>query len=266
MPEFEVTLKGPRTDEPKVNRKVTAKKPRSRIVVSSAANKKSKDARIEKGIKTKRARTRAEAAEGAKVKQMSHVPREIRSKEHLLAEKRTNRNLTVQQKKFAELYVENCHSQSTCARLAGYRSNGSIATSLLDPLENPQIAEYIGILQDDRQKMYGVTLDKQLKRLHDLSRGAEGALQYSAAINAEKVRSSLGGLTVDRREVSVVENMSKSEIVERLAYLQSKYPQLLTAVNGVDYKEVFDGEGSGIKPVARPQAVIEAEISKSEGG
>jgi hypothetical protein len=75
-----------------------------------------------------------------------------------------------------------------------------------------------------RERKYGVTLMNQLKRFDELSRSAEEAGQFSAAINAEKIRSSLGGLTIDRREsthVHQLDNMSREDIVARL----SSYPQ-----------------------------------------
>ena len=54
----------------------------------------------------------------------------------------------------------------------------------------------------------------------------EEAGQFSAAINAEKIRAALGGLTVDRREqVNTIDALSREEIVGRLADLQKRYPQ-----------------------------------------
>jgi len=74
--------------------------------------------------------------------------------------------------------------------------------------------------------------------LAKLSRGAEDAGQFSSAINAEKIRSALGGLTIDRREnINVMDQMSRDEITSRLAALQQQYPQ------------VFQIEGSGMKDV-----------------
>jgi hypothetical protein len=71
-----------------------------------------------------------------------------------------------------------------------------------------------------------VTTIGQLERLHQLSSGAEEAGQFSAAINAEKIRAALGGLTVDRREqVNTIDALSREEIVGRLADLQKRYPQ-----------------------------------------
>ena len=63
--------------------------------------------------------------------------------------------------------------------------------------------------------------------MQKLSIGAEEEGQFSAAINAEKIRSSLGGLTVDRREnqhIHSIDNMSREEIAERLSKLRNEYP------------------------------------------
>jgi hypothetical protein len=58
----------------------------------------------------------------------------------------------------------------------------------------------------------------------------------SAAINAEKIRSALGGLTIDRREnINRLDDMSRADIVARLAELQKKYP---TAFIEGEYKDV----------------------------
>jgi hypothetical protein len=56
---------------------------------------------------------------------------------------------------------------------------------------------------------------------------AEEAGQFSAAINAEKTRSALGGLTTDRRETNhyhAIENMSRQEIESRLEELRKTHP------------------------------------------
>ena len=91
----------------------------------------------------------------------------------------------------------------------------------------PHVAEYITELREDREKRYGVTLMGQLKRLRDLSMNAEEAGQFSAAINAEKTRSALGGLTTDRRETNhyhAIENMDRQEIESRLEELRKSHP------------------------------------------
>ena len=101
------------------------------------------------------------------------------------------------------------------------------------------MVEYIQELRQERERRYGVTVIGQLKRLHDLSAGAEDAGQFSAAINAERLRSALGGLTVDRREnIHQLDDLSREEITARLAQLRKEYPQAF--IEG-DYVEVKSG-------------------------
>ena len=141
------------------------------------------------------------------------------------------RKLTNRQKEFARHFVDGTHSNAECARLAGYANkdgNARIqAHKLLDPGLFPHVSEYITELREDREKRYGVTLMGQLKRLRELSMNAEEAGQFSAAINAEKTRSALGGHTTDRRETNhyhAIENMSRQEIESRLEELRKSHP------------------------------------------
>lgn len=136
--------------------------------------------------------------------------------------------LTERQKTFARLIVEGIYSNAECARRAGYAEDAAVgyASKLLNGTDYPHVVEYIVELREERQRKYGVTLEGQLERLYKLSRGAEEAGQYSAAINSEKIRSALGGLTIDRREtINTLDQMSRDEITARLAALQAKYPQ-----------------------------------------
>tara|TARA_X000001388_G_scaffold76489_2_gene73981 strand:+ start:569 stop:1177 length:609 start_codon:yes stop_codon:yes gene_type:complete len=155
------------------------------------------------------------------------------------------RKLTNRQKEFAKYYVEGTHSNAECARLAGYSDKDGKARNrayaLLNEKEFPHLAEYISELREDREKKYGVTLTGQLKRFRDLSLKAEEENQFSAAVNAEKIRSSLGGLTIDRRETNhyhAIENMSRDEIEKRLAELRTNHP---TAFEG-EYEVVNEPE------------------------
>lgn len=164
-------------------------------------------------------------------------------------EEEHGRVLTERQRAFAQFYVEGARSNAECARLAGYSVNSAAmyASKLLDGRSYPHVLEYINELREERDRLYGVTLIGQLKRLQDLSKGAEEAGQYSAAINAEKVRSALGGLTIDRREnINTMDQLSRDEIVARLAALQKKYPQAF----------VIDGTAREIKNVTRPRGKL----------
>ena len=109
--------------------------------------------------------------------------------------------LTNRQKEFAKLIVDGVYSNAECARRAGYSQKVAVkyAHKLLNGKDFPLVPEHIAELRQERERKYGVTLIGQLKRLSDLSHNAEAEGQFSAAINAEKIRASLGGLTVDRR-------------------------------------------------------------------
>jgi hypothetical protein len=149
--------------------------------------------------------------------------------------------LTNRQKEFAKYYVDGIYSNAECARKSGYaeKSCYSIASHLLSGKKFPQVLEYIQELQQERERKYGVTVIGQLKRLSELSKGAEEAGQFSASINAEKIRSALGGLTVDRREqINALDDLSREQILARLDNLKKQYPQAF--IEG-EFEEVKDG-------------------------
>lgn len=141
----------------------------------------------------------------------------------------SGRTLTNRQKTFAQKVVEGVYSNAEAARQAGYASEyaSTVASRLLNGRDYPHVLDYIQELREERERRYGVTTIGQLERLAKLSRGAEEAGHFSAAINAEKIRSALGGLTVDRREnINQIDQLSKEEIVSRLAKLQREFPQV----------------------------------------
>ena len=162
--------------------------------------------------------------------------------------------LTQRQREFAKYYVEGRYSNAECARKAGYAeaSAAQHAAKLL-----PDVPVLIKEMRENRERRYGVTLVNQLKRFDELSHAAEEAGQFSAAINAEKIRSSLGGLTIDRREATHVhqlDKLSREEITARLASIRSQYPQAFD-----DMKRVEDAK-------SRTQSVelVEAEFSEKD--
>ena len=166
-------------------------------------------------------------------------------------EEEHGRVLTERQKIFAELYVEGTYTNTECARRAGFSHDiaNVYAAKLLNGNDFPHVVEYIKELREAKERKYGVTTIGQLERLYNLSRGAEDAKQFSAAINAEKLRSALGGLTTDRREtLNRIENMSRDQILDRLQELQHKYPFL----RDVTPREAEDGSGS--QTVEDPEA------------
>ena len=156
-------------------------------------------------------------------------------------EEEHGRTLTNRQKTFARHIVEGIYSNAECARKAGFAHENVAVTAskLLNGKDYPHVLEYIQELREERERRYGVSTIGQLERLHKLSLGAEEAGQFSAAINAEKIRSALGGLTIDRREtINTIDQLSRDEITARLAALQKQYPQAF----------VIDGTAKDVTP------------------
>tara|TARA_R110000823_G_scaffold2675_1_gene10742 strand:+ start:349 stop:906 length:558 start_codon:yes stop_codon:yes gene_type:complete len=154
--------------------------------------------------------------------------------------------LTTRQETFAKHVAEGIYTNTESARKAGYayRLSSKQATVLLNGRDFPHVVERVKELREERERRYGVTIMGQLERLSKLSDGAEKDGQYSAAINAEKIRSALGGLTVDRREnINTIDQLSRDEIVGRLADLQKKYPQAFDIE--AEYKDVTNEQGTG---------------------
>ena len=119
------------------------------------------------------------------------------------------------------------------------------AAKLLDGKTFPEVPKLIKEMRQARERRYGVTLLNQLKRFEDLSIAAEEAGQFSA-VNAEKIRSALSGLTIDRREsthVHQLDQLSLEEIVARLAAIRQEYPHAFD-----NMKRVEDAQ-DGAQPV-----------------
>ena len=158
-------------------------------------------------------------------------------------EKKNDRKLTNRQMTFSRHIVEGIYSNTECARKAGYSQDlaNEYASRLLNGRDYPHVLEYITELRQERERRYGVTTIGQLERLHKLSLNAEDSGQFSAAINAEKIRSALGGLTIDRREtINTLDQLSRDEITARLLALQKQYPQAF--VVDAEFEEVKDAQ------------------------
>jgi hypothetical protein len=171
-------------------------------------------------------------------------------------EKDHGRTLTNRQMTFAKFFVEGVYSNAECARKAGYAEDVAAkqASILLNGRDYPHVLEYVTELREERERRYGVTMVGQLERLHKLSHAAEDAGSFSAAINAEKIRSALGGLTVDRREqVNTMDALSRDDIIARLADMQRKYPQAF----------VVDGTMKDVTNEQRPRSEL-LELDKAE--
>ena len=110
--------------------------------------------------------------------------------------------LTPKQIKFCLLFVQEGDTKTAnqCAIEAGYSENRA-KQEASELRKHPGCMEYIRELRNQDEKKYEVNLHKHLKRLHQLSVGAEEKGNWNAAVTAEKSRGQVAGLYIDRKEI-----------------------------------------------------------------
>lgn len=161
------------------------------------------------------------------------------------------RAFTVRQLRFVDILLLAEKTQTECAREAGYGFPAQAARQLLDGRSYPHVTALYGRRRAELALLHEVTLESQLRRFYELSRGAEKKGQYSAAIAAEKIRAALGGLTTARTEnVSKLQDMSVEQLEARLAELDSLHkditpPAYRDAIDAVWTEDEIDEETGG---------------------
>jgi phage terminase small subunit len=133
--------------------------------------------------------------------------------------------LTPKQIKFCILLVEQGDELSAkeCAIQAGYSEKAAIQ-SASNLKQIPHVAEYIRELRNREEKRYEVNLHRHLKRLDQLSKGAEDKGNWNAAVQAEKSRGQVAGLYIDRKEImhGSIDQLSREEVDKLLTDMDKK--------------------------------------------
>ena len=158
------------------------------------------------------------------------------------------KRLTPKQLKFALLIVTKGDrmTAANCAIEAGYseKASNQIASNLQSPNMFPLVVEEIDRLRKEWQDKYKVNYSRHIKRLDDLSRGAEGSGNWGAAVAAEKSRGQAAGLYIDRKEILTgsIDQLSKVEVEEKLKEIERQF-----SINVEDYsiieETVIDSSG-----------------------
>ena len=139
------------------------------------------------------------------------------------------RKLTTKQHKFAVLLVTKGDRMSAkeCAIEAGFseKSAQQAAANLTNPKMFPLVVSEIERLRREWEQKYKVTYGRHIRRLDDLSRGAEEAGNWAAAVAAEKSRGQAAGLYIDRKEILTgsIDQLSKVEVEEKLKEIEKQF-------------------------------------------
>lgn len=126
---------------------------------------------------------------------------------------------TPKQAKFLAEYME--HGNASAAYRAAYNcagaSDATIRREAHRLLEHPNITPTLEEARDKARQAAGITLEGHLQRLDDLSRAAEGAEQYSAAIAAEVHRAKAAGLEPPRPAptIALVDRQAMNDALQR---------------------------------------------------
>jgi len=127
--------------------------------------------------------------------------------------------LTTKQEKFIGEYL--AHGRASDAYRAAYdcagASDATIHREAHRLLDHPKIAPRLAEARDEARLAAGITLEGHLQRLDELSRKAEGADQYSAAIAAEVHRARAAGLEPPRPAptIALVDRQAMNEALQR---------------------------------------------------
>jgi phage terminase small subunit len=144
---------------------------------------------------------------------------------------KTIAELTLKQKKFVDIYVENWGniSKVDAARAAGYESKKpqgptEIASRLTNPDLNPHVCRYMELKLQKELQIYEKDKLKKYKRFDYLSKKAEDKGQLAVAVNAEFRSGQMADMFVNKLEVTNVglEGMSREQLEKRLSELEQK--------------------------------------------
>jgi LPS O-antigen subunit length determinant protein (WzzB/FepE family) len=119
----------------------------------------------------------------------------------------------------------------------------------------PLVVEEIDRLRKEWQEKYKVSYSRHVKRLDDLSRGAEAASNWNAAVAAEKARGQAAGLYIDRKEILTgsIDQLSKAEVEEKLKEIEKQF-----SINAEDVTVIED------KPDTTPPEITIDNTKKVE--
>ena len=133
--------------------------------------------------------------------------------------------LTPKQIKFCLLFVQEGDTKTAtqCAIEAGYSENRA-KQEASELRKHPGCMEYIRELRNQDEKKYEVNLHKHLKRLHQLSVGAEEKGNWNAAVTAEKSRGQVAGLYIDRKEImhGSIDQLNREEVAKLLSDMDKR--------------------------------------------
>ena len=129
--------------------------------------------------------------------------------------------LTIKQEKFARQYVGPCNGNASEAYRKVYNTknmtNKSVTEKACELLKNVKVTAMVDHLKAAYHDQEAITVEEICEKLRHIHAGATAAGQWSAASQAAMGLAKLGGLLVEKRQVSIDDEGAHLEAVEALA-------------------------------------------------
>ena len=129
--------------------------------------------------------------------------------------------LTIKQEKFARQYVGPCEGNASAAYRkaysAGNMSDEAIRVEACRLLDRPNVSLIVDRLKAEQADQNAITVEEITAGLRRAAEAAAGAGQHSAATQAFLGLAKLGGLQVEKRQVSVDDARQHLDAVAELA-------------------------------------------------
>ena len=131
--------------------------------------------------------------------------------------------LTSREKKFCEGIAVG-KGKRDAAVYAGY-SETSAHVQAARNLKKDKIQQYIDRLRGDARRMTAETVDNEVKKLETVYDKAMLKQQYTAAVNAVRLKAQLLGFLVEKKEVktTVLDTMSDDELTKYLDTIKAEH-------------------------------------------
>lgn len=129
--------------------------------------------------------------------------------------------LTIKQEKFARQYVGPCEGNASAAYRAAYNaknmSDETVHVKACELLKHGKVAVMVERLKAEYAAQNAITIEEITGALRRAVEGASSAGQWSAASQAALGLAKLGGLLVEKRELTVDDARAHLDAVSELA-------------------------------------------------
>jgi phage terminase small subunit len=138
-------------------------------------------------------------------------------------------------------------------------------------LKKDKIIQYIDRLRTDVRRLTNESVSKEVERLDLLIRDALKDSQYSAAVNAIRLKAQLLGFLVERKEIktNTLDSMSEEDLTQYLTQIRVDHGLLIDDASGLilgDQVDDVDPQQQTAASLSDPQGSVTHVLSSEHQG